>query len=177
MSEARILLTGAAGFIGSHTWLSLLASGFRVVGIDDFSNSAPQVLDRLQTLSGSAPVFERMDVRDGAALDAFTEARVADPRLRALASRVGYAVDPESPYPRAYTGHVRARLRDGRVVEERQPHLRGGAAEPLTRDEIEAKFRANCRAGGWEEARAGDFLRFAAGAFAAGRLDLSRFRC
>jgi UDP-glucose 4-epimerase len=70
MSEARILLTGAAGFIGSHTWLSLLASGFRVVGIDDFSNSAPQVLDRLQTLSGSAPVFERMDVRDAAALDA-----------------------------------------------------------------------------------------------------------
>jgi UDP-glucose 4-epimerase len=70
MSDARILLTGATGFIGSHTWLSLLASGFRVVGIDDFSNSAPQVLDRLQTLSGRAPEFERMDVRDTAALDA-----------------------------------------------------------------------------------------------------------
>ncbi|HEY9238796.1 MAG TPA: UDP-glucose 4-epimerase GalE [Burkholderiaceae bacterium] len=70
MSGARILLTGATGFIGSHTWLSLLASGFRVVGIDDFSNSAPQVLDRLRTLAGSEPAFERMDVRDAAALDA-----------------------------------------------------------------------------------------------------------
>ena len=115
-------------------------------------------------------------VLDGAALDAFTAERVADPRLRALAAKVGYVVDPDNPYPRAYTGHVRARLRDGREVEERQPHLRGGAAEPLTRAEIEAKFRANCRAGGWDDALAEAFLHFAAEAFSAERLDLSHFR-
>lgn len=69
MSGPRILLTGAAGFIGSHTWLSLLAAGFRVVGIDDFSNSSPEVLNRLRTLSGSEPVFERIDVCDANALD------------------------------------------------------------------------------------------------------------
>ena len=64
MTSARILLTGATGFIGSHTWLALLAAGFEVVGIDDFSNSSPAVLERLHTLSGHAPDFHRTDVCD-----------------------------------------------------------------------------------------------------------------
>ena len=63
-----VLLTGATGYIGSHTWLALLAAGFEVVGVDDFSNSAPEVLNRLQALSGRNPVFERLDVCDAAAL-------------------------------------------------------------------------------------------------------------
>jgi UDP-glucose 4-epimerase len=64
----RILLTGATGFIGSHTWLSLLAAGFRVVGVDNFANSSPEVLNRLRTLSGSEPEFVRADVCDAAAM-------------------------------------------------------------------------------------------------------------
>jgi UDP-glucose 4-epimerase len=70
MSGPRILLTGATGFIGSHTWLALLAAGFEVVGLDDFSNSSPEVLNRLRTLSGTEPNFVRADVCDGAALEA-----------------------------------------------------------------------------------------------------------
>ena len=70
MTAPRVLLTGAAGFIGSHTWLALLAAGFRVIGLDDFSNSAPEVLNRLGRLAGSAPEFIRADVRDAQALDA-----------------------------------------------------------------------------------------------------------
>ena len=66
--KPAILLTGATGYIGSHTWLALLAAGFEVVGVDDFSNSAPEVLNRLQALSGRTPVFERLDVCDAAAL-------------------------------------------------------------------------------------------------------------
>ena len=70
MTSPQVLLTGAAGFIASHTWLALLAAGFRVVGLDDFSNSSPEVLNRLRTLAGSAPDFIRADVRDVNALDA-----------------------------------------------------------------------------------------------------------
>jgi UDP-glucose 4-epimerase len=69
MSARTVLLTGATGYIGSHTWLSLLADGWRVVGLDDFSNSSPRVLERLQTITGQAPLFERADVRDAAALE------------------------------------------------------------------------------------------------------------
>ena len=69
MSVPKILLTGAAGFIGSHTWLALLAAGYRVVGLDDFSNSSPEVLNRIATLCGSTPEFVRADVCDAAAME------------------------------------------------------------------------------------------------------------
>ena len=67
---ATILLTGATGYIASHTWLALQAAGLRVVGIDDFSNSSPEVLNRLERLSGQRPAFERGDVGDATALEA-----------------------------------------------------------------------------------------------------------
>ena len=73
-----ILLTGATGYIGSHTWLALQAAGFDVVGVDDFSNSSPVVLDRLHALGGRTPVFERLDVTDAAAVDGlFQRHRIA----------------------------------------------------------------------------------------------------
>lgn len=98
-------------------------------------------------------------VTGGAGLAAFTEATVRDPRILALASKVKYAVDPHNPYPKAYTGHVRMTLKDGRVFEERQPHIRGGAQEPLSRAEIEDKFRRNALFGGWTAAQCAAFLR------------------
>lgn len=74
----KILLTGATGYIGSHTWLALLAAGFEVVGVDDFSNSSPEVLNRLAELSGQAPQFERADVCDPAAMNTvFDRHRIA----------------------------------------------------------------------------------------------------
>lgn len=97
-------------------------------------------------------------VTGGAGLAAFTEATAGDERVLALASKVRYVVDPGNPYPKAFTGHIRATLNDGRVLEERQPHIRGGAHEPLTRAEIEAKFRGNCEYGGWPKERAQRFL-------------------
>ena len=65
-----ILLTGATGYIGSHTWLALQAAGFDVVGVDDFSNSLPRVLDRLRELATRPVVFEQASVCDEAALAA-----------------------------------------------------------------------------------------------------------
>ncbi|MFZ5528785.1 MAG: UDP-glucose 4-epimerase GalE [Pseudomonadota bacterium] len=64
-----VLLTGATGYIGSHTWLALLKAGFNVIGIDNFANSSEVVLGRLSALSGAPPLFVRGDVRDPAALD------------------------------------------------------------------------------------------------------------
>jgi UDP-glucose 4-epimerase len=66
---ATVLLTGATGYIASHTWLALLAAGHRVIGVDDFSNSSPEVLNRLAELAGQRPDFERLDVCDAAALE------------------------------------------------------------------------------------------------------------
>ena len=65
-----VLLTGATGYIASHTWLALWEAGFDVIGVDNFANSSPEVLNRLRSLGGRTPRFERADVCDGAALDA-----------------------------------------------------------------------------------------------------------
>ena len=65
-----ILLTGATGYIASHTWLALEAAGYAVAGIDDFSNSSSEVLRRLAALGADVSRFRRTDVRDRGALDA-----------------------------------------------------------------------------------------------------------
>ncbi len=68
-----VLLTGAAGYIASHTWLALQEAGYRVVGVDNFSNSSPKVLDRLAELSSAPIEFERADVGDTAQMDEIFE--------------------------------------------------------------------------------------------------------
>ncbi|MFT3817040.1 MAG: UDP-glucose 4-epimerase GalE [Rubrivivax sp.] len=65
-----VLLTGAAGYIASHTWLALQAAGYDVVGVDDFSNSSPRVLERLRQLGPREIVFERASVCDATAMAA-----------------------------------------------------------------------------------------------------------
>jgi 2-methylcitrate dehydratase PrpD len=109
-----------------------------------------------------------------AGLEAFTEERVRDPRLIALASKVRYEIDPDNPYPDEFTGHVRVRLKDGTVHEERQAHFRGGAHEPLSRADLEEKFRLNCAYGGWPKATAEAFLRWAKQP--SGTVELAPFR-
>ena len=114
-------------------------------------------------------------VRGNVGLDAFTDEAVHDPAVVALASKVRYQIDPQNPYPKNFTGHIRAVLNDGRVIEERQPHMRGGAHEPLTRADIEEKFALNARHGGWDDARSERALALLRTLYA-GRIDLSSLR-
>jgi len=114
-------------------------------------------------------------VTGSAGLDAFTENSVRDATILGLAAKVRYVVDPNNPYPKSYTGHVKMTLKDGRVFEERQPHIRGGVHEPLSRADIERKFAGNARHGGWSEGQIGRFLEFAKSAYAK-TPDLSGFR-
>jgi len=74
----RILLTGATGYIGSHTWLALQEAGLDVVGVDNFANSSPRVIERLAELLGHAPVFEQVDVCDADALTAVFQRHAID---------------------------------------------------------------------------------------------------
>ena len=114
-------------------------------------------------------------VRGGVGLDAFTDAAVLDPAVLALAAKVRYVIDPDNPYPNGFTGHIRAVLNDGRVVEERQPHFRGGAQEPLTRADIAEKFALNARHGGWDDKRSAAALKMLAKLYD-GKIDLKELR-
>lgn len=86
-----------------------------------------------------------------AGLEQFTDERVRDTEVLALAAKIRYVIDPDDPYPDNYTGTLHVQLRDGRRLEYHQPHMRGGWREPLDRDALVAKFRANIRYGNWPE--------------------------
>ncbi|HFX4788368.1 TPA: SDR family NAD(P)-dependent oxidoreductase, partial [Escherichia coli] len=59
-----ILVTGGAGYIGSHTVLSLLSYGKNVVVLDNLSNSSSKSLERVEKICGRRPLFYHGDVRD-----------------------------------------------------------------------------------------------------------------
>ena len=65
----RVLVTGGAGYIGSHTLLELMAQGHEVCVLDNYSNASPQVLERVRALSNGQVSEVRGDVRDPACLD------------------------------------------------------------------------------------------------------------
>ena len=104
-------------------------------------------------------------VHGGAGLAQFTQEALADPDVSALAAKVLYEIDPDNEYPRNYTGHVRVEFADGNVLEERQGQLRGGVRDPLGRDEIMDKARANLEFAGRSGKAAGILEEFARSLF------------
>ena len=82
----RILLTGGAGYIGSHTYVALVEAGFTPVILDNFSNSHPQVLQRLERITAQPVLCERGDVLDTALVERLL-------RRHAIAGVVHFAGD------------------------------------------------------------------------------------
>lgn len=60
----NILVTGGMGFIGSHTTIQLIQNGYNPIIVDNLCNSKPEVLNRIETISGVRPLFYQYDVRD-----------------------------------------------------------------------------------------------------------------
>ena len=100
-------------------------------------------------------------LRGDAGLAEFAETLIHDSAVLALSERVSYIVDAADEYPRNYTGHIRATLTDGTVVEERQPYLRGGVRQPLERAELVNKCGANIVYGGTDSALATTIAQWA----------------
>ena len=73
-----ILVTGGAGFIGSHTCVELINSGYDVVVADNLYNSKALVIDRIEQITGKRPAFYEIDICDREALNALFEAESID---------------------------------------------------------------------------------------------------
>ncbi len=67
--KGKILVTGGTGFIGSHTVVELIQSGYEVVVIDNLSNSKAEVIDAIEEITGVRPAFEKLDCLDFEGLD------------------------------------------------------------------------------------------------------------
>ncbi len=95
----KILLTGGAGYIGSHTTLELLDAGYEVVVVDNLSNSKSESLKRVQELTGKSLSFHQVDIRDKAALDAVFAAENVDAVIHFAALKaVGESVEKPLEY-------------------------------------------------------------------------------
>ena len=107
-----------------------------------------------------------MLVHGSAGLSAFSDEAIADRRVLDLARRVRYETKEYETYPAAFPGGVRITMRDGNVLEAELPHQRGGPENPLSADEVRAKFRENAGhvapGGGRRVAGVGDPLARAA---------------
>ena len=65
----KILVTGGAGYIGTHTCVELLDKGYEVVAVDNFVNSSPKAISRVEQITGKKVIFYEGDVRDGQLLE------------------------------------------------------------------------------------------------------------
>lgn len=96
---STILVTGGAGFIGSHTTVALQQAGYRVVVLDNLSNSSASVLARVERITAARPEFIQGDIRDAALLDELFAAHRIDAILHFAGLK---AVGESTQKPLAY---------------------------------------------------------------------------
>ena len=104
----KILVTGGAGYIGSHTTLALLEAGYEVVVLDNLCNSSAESQHRVERICGKAPIFVQGDIRDRALLDEiFANYRIEAVLHFAGLKAVGESVrEPLSYYENNVAGSV-----------------------------------------------------------------------
>jgi UDP-glucose 4-epimerase len=108
MQINTILVTGGAGYIGSHTCVELLEAGYRIVVIDNFRNSKPSVLKRVEHITGKPVVCVETDIRDRMALETVFSEHAIDAVIHfAGLKAVGESVaDPARYYDNNVSGSL-----------------------------------------------------------------------
>lgn len=98
-THKTILVTGASGYIGSHTCVELLTAGYSIVALDNLSNSSPEALKRVEKITGHVIPFYEVDVRDRVALQALLKTHRIDATIHfAGLKAVGESVAMPLPY-------------------------------------------------------------------------------
>ncbi len=110
---------------------------------------------------------------DDAGLGQYVPEVVAREDVRALAGKISYVIDPANPYPKQFTGHLRVTLQDGSVREVRQGFFKGGVEHPMSDEDLQRKFVANCVHGGVDAGRARAWIGMLGRVFDAPRVSLA----
>ena len=97
----NVLVTGGAGYIGSHTAVELIKAGHRVIIVDDLSNAKEAVVDRIETITGTRPAFYKADCKDADAISNMFAAEKIDAVIHFAAFKaVGESVQKPLAYYR-----------------------------------------------------------------------------
>ncbi|MEX9542669.1 SDR family NAD(P)-dependent oxidoreductase, partial [Escherichia coli] len=99
MKNAKVLVTGGLGYIGSHTCVQMIEQGMQPIILDNHCNANPEVLNRIETITGTKPIFYVGDVRDSKILDTiFAEHKIASVIHFAGLKAVGESVQKPIEY-------------------------------------------------------------------------------
>ena len=111
-----ILLAGGAGYIGSHTAVELIKAGYDVIIVDNYDNSCPEVINRIEKITGTRPITYEADVRDSEAMrQIFSENKIAVVIHFAGLKAVGESVEKPIKY---YRNNIDTTLTLLEVMEE-----------------------------------------------------------
>ena len=111
-----ILLAGGAGYIGSHTAVELIKAGYDVVIVDNYDNSCPEVINRIERITGTRPIAYEADVRDTEAMrQVFSENEIDVVIHLAGLKAVGESVEKPIKY---YRNNIDTTLTLLEVMEE-----------------------------------------------------------
>ncbi|ACQ66959.1 UDP-glucose 4-epimerase GalE [Candidatus Williamhamiltonella defendens] len=99
MNNVKVLVTGGLGYIGSHTCVQMIEQGVQPVILDNLCNANPEVLNRIETITGTRPTFYEGDVRDKSIIDAiFTQHNITSVLHFAGLKAVGESVQKPIEY-------------------------------------------------------------------------------
>lgn len=87
--KGKILVTGGTGYIGAHTIVELQQSGYEVIIVDNLSKSNIKIIDQVKAITGIAPEFEKLDLRDKAGVFNFIHAQ---PSLEGIISLCSFQI-------------------------------------------------------------------------------------
>ena len=112
----KVLVTGGAGYIGSHTAVELIEAGYEAIIVDDLSNAKEDVIDRIKTITGVRPVFYKVDCKDKEAMrKVFSEHKIDAIIHFAAYKAVGESVQKPLEY---YRNNIDSTLTLMEVMEE-----------------------------------------------------------
>lgn len=143
----KILLTGGAGYIGSHTCIELLNSNYEVVVVDDLSNAVEEALNRVEKLTGKSVAFYKVDLRDRPALDAVFKREANVDALIHFAGKKAVGESAEKPLV-YYTNNITGSLTLFEVMRDNGvKDIVFSSSATVYGDPVEVPVKENARIG------------------------------